>query len=80
MTENLSEILTHPFVIGGASAGLIAYFISSAVQGIAIYRICKKVHIGKAARIILTAMVILPFGTGVSLAAIAYDKKHKAGD
>ncbi|MCL2438144.1 MAG: hypothetical protein FWE48_01505 [Coriobacteriia bacterium] len=65
-----------PYVVGGASAGLFFYLISSLVQAVAIYKVCEKMHMGMLKRVLLTSIVILPFGTGVSLAVIAYDKKR----
>lgn len=65
-----------PYVVGGASAGLFVYLISSIVQMIAIYKVCGKMKMGMSKKILLTAAVILPFGTGISLVAIAYDKER----
>jgi len=77
--ESMSELfnssyglLIHPYLIGGASAGLIFYLVASMIQAAAIYKVCGKMNMGKIKKIILTAVVILPFGTGVSLAFIAY--------
>jgi len=65
-----------PYLVGGASAGLIFYLISSIVQAVAIYRVCEKMQMGNIKKAILTGVVILPFGTGISLVVIAYDKKR----
>jgi len=68
--------IVRPYVVGGASAGLIFYLISSAMQALAIYKVCEKMHMGQLKKVVLTGIVILPFGTGVSLMVIAYDKKR----
>jgi len=72
----VSEILSNPLVVGGASAGLTFYFVTTVIQAIGIYKLCSKMGFKRARKITLTALVVIPFGIEASLLLIAYDKRR----
>ncbi|MCL2379820.1 MAG: hypothetical protein FWC81_03440 [Coriobacteriia bacterium] len=71
------EIFENPFVVGGASAAIIFYLITTAMQAVGIFKLCSKIGYSTQKRIALTAFVIIPFGIEISLLIIAYDKGRK---
>ncbi|MCL2525811.1 MAG: hypothetical protein FWE46_01990 [Coriobacteriia bacterium] len=74
MTELLNDL--HPFIIGGASAGVVIYLISNAVQIAGVLRLCDKMGFSRTKKWLLAALVIIPFGMTIALAVIAFDKEH----
>ena len=68
---------SHPYVVGGAAAGILFYLVTNVIQFVAVYKLARKVHCSTVKTLLLSVIVFIPFGIELSLLIIAYTKEHE---